>query len=86
LEEQRAISASRLLIPSLPDLFFVFFLFWAFLASPQGWQGLLRDADTGFHIRAGDWILHSGTIPTRLRGRMRPGTPLNGSRKYYSAC
>jgi hypothetical protein len=64
LEERRAVSASRFVVPSLPDLFFVFFLFWAFLASPQGWQGLLRDGDTGFHIRTGQWILSTGSIPT----------------------
>ena len=65
LEDRRAVSASRRLVPSLPDLFLIFFLFWAFLASPQGWQGLLRDGDTGFHIRTGQWILNSGSIPTR---------------------
>ena len=35
-----------------------------FLASPQGWQRLLRDADTTLHIRIGEQILSSGHIPT----------------------
>jgi hypothetical protein len=76
LEGRRGVSASSLFIPSLPDLFLIFFFFWAFLASPQGWQGLLRDADTGFHIRVGEWILNTGSIPIHDPFSFaRPDTP-----------
>ncbi len=53
----------RWLIPSLLELFFVFFIFWAFVAAPKGWQGLLQDADTGYHIRVGQWVLQNHSAP-----------------------
>jgi hypothetical protein len=53
----------RWLVPSLLELFFVFFIFWAFLAAPEGWQGLLRDADTGYHIRVGQWVIQNHSAP-----------------------
>ncbi len=53
----------RWLVPSLLELFFVFFIFWAFVAAPEGWQGLLRDADTGYHIRVGQWVLQNHSVP-----------------------
>ena len=62
-EQRRIASVSRLFVPSFSDLFLIFFIVWAFLASPQGWQGLLRDADTGYHIRAGEWIINARSIP-----------------------
>src|SRR4029077_4439288 len=54
----------RFLLPSLSDLFFLFITVWMFLASPQGWQRLLKDADTTLHIRIGQQILSSAHIPT----------------------
>ncbi len=54
---------ARLLLPSLSDLFFLFIVVWMFLADPVGWQRLLRDADTTLHIRVGEQILSSGSIP-----------------------
>jgi hypothetical protein len=55
---------TRFLLPSLSDLFFVFLVVWMFLANPLGWQRLLQDADTTLHIRIGQQILSSGSIPT----------------------
>jgi hypothetical protein len=52
------------LLPSLSDLFFLFIVVWLFLADPLGWQRLLKDADTTRHIRVGEQILSSGSIPT----------------------
>src|SRR5580704_19209141 len=52
------------LLPSLSDLFFLFITVWAFLSSPIGWQRLLKDADTTLHIRIGQQILSSGSIPS----------------------
>jgi hypothetical protein len=67
-------SWARLLLPSLSDLFFLFFVVWMFLASPEGWQRLLRDADTTLHIRIGQQILSSGSIPaTDLFSFSKPG-------------
>ncbi len=64
----RSVTASKgwtkLLLPSLSDLFFLFITVWMFLANPLGWQRLLKDADTTLHIRVGQQILSSGSIPT----------------------
>lgn len=62
-----SVSASKgwasALLPSLSDLFFLFVVVWLFLADPLGWQRLLKDADTTLHIRVGEQILSSGSIP-----------------------
>jgi hypothetical protein len=55
---------SRWLSPSLSDLFFLFFVAWMFLVSPFGWQRLLLDLDTALHIRIGQYILSTGSVPT----------------------
>src|SRR6266581_565962 len=50
------------LIPSLSDLASltpILVLFWC--TTGLGW--LLTDSDTGWHIRAGDWILKNGRVP-----------------------
>src|SRR5579862_2056303 len=55
---------ARLLIPSLSDLFFVAILVWLFMSSGgAGWQGLLSDADLGWHIRTGEYILDHHAVP-----------------------
>ena len=51
------------LLPSLSDLAFlmpILVLFWC--TTGVGW--LLTDSDTGWHIRAGEWILQNGRVPT----------------------
>jgi hypothetical protein len=50
--------------PSLADLLLVSLVAWLFVAG-QGWTVLLADGDTGWHIRAGDWILQTRSVPTR---------------------
>ena len=55
---------ARALAPSLTDFFFFCALAWMFMASDTGWQALLRDGDTGIHIRIGDLILASHHVPT----------------------
>jgi hypothetical protein len=71
---RRAVWLGRVFVPSFSDLFLIFFVFWSFLASPQGWQGLLRDADTGFHIRVGEWIMRTTSVPIHdLFAFARPG-------------
>src|SRR5579863_3741226 len=51
------------LVPSLSDLAFLIpipVLFWC--TTGVGW--LLTDSDTGWHIRAGEWMLNKGRVPT----------------------
>ena len=63
------------LTPSLVDVFFLVLLLAAF-GRPQAWQGLLGDGDTGWHIRTGDFILTTGTVPQRdLFSFSRPDQP-----------
>ena len=55
---------ARALVPSLSDLFFVAILAWLFMSSgAAGWEGLLADADAGWHIRTGEYILDHHTVP-----------------------
>jgi hypothetical protein len=55
---------ARLLIPSLSDLFFLAILCWLFVSGGgMGWSGLLADADVGWHIRTGEYILDHKTVP-----------------------
>ena len=55
---------ARLLVPSLSDLFFLAILVWLFVSGGgMGWSGLLADADAGWHIRTGEWILDNHTVP-----------------------
>jgi hypothetical protein len=66
--------ARRLLSPSLSDLFFLFFTAWMFLVSPAGWERLLLDADTALHLRIGQYILSTGSVPHHdLFAFSRPG-------------
>jgi len=53
----------RLAFPSLSDLFFVALIGWLFIAGGDGWKGLLLDGDCGWHIRTGEYILDTGTVP-----------------------
>ena len=53
----------RLLVPSLSDCLFLAILLWVF-ASGSGWSVLLADGDTGWHIRTGEYILDTGSVPT----------------------
>ncbi|HYL79007.1 MAG TPA: hypothetical protein VEU96_32755 [Bryobacteraceae bacterium] len=52
------------LLPSLTDFFFLCAIAWMFMAADGGWQALLRDGDTGVHLRVGDLILDTGAVPT----------------------
>src|SRR5271155_2122125 len=68
---------ARLLIPSLSDMFFLAILVWLFLSSgAAGWQGLLLDADAGWHIRTGQYILDHHSVPHQdLYSFSKPGAP-----------
>ena len=51
-------------LPSLSDCLFISLLMWLF-ATGSGWSGLLADGDTGWHIRAGEYVLDHGRPPTQ---------------------
>jgi hypothetical protein len=53
---------SLLLPPRIPELLFAAVLVWLF-ATGDGWSVLLADGDTGWHIRNGEQILDTGTVP-----------------------
>jgi len=55
----------RRLLPSYTDILFLFIIIFSFIAGEMGWQRLLQDADTGLHIRIGDYILEHRQVPTR---------------------
>ncbi len=65
----------NLLVPSLSDVLFVAFMIWIFVTG-EGWKGLLGDGDTGWHIRTGDYILQTGTVPrTDIFSMAKQGQP-----------
>ncbi|MEN6533453.1 MAG: hypothetical protein ABFD89_07310, partial [Bryobacteraceae bacterium] len=49
-------------LPSLTDLAFLMPLVFLFVRM-KGVTALLGDGDTGYHIRAGDWMLANGRVP-----------------------
>jgi hypothetical protein len=51
---------SKLFVPSISNFFFVVF-FLVLLLTPR--TDLLKDCDTGFHIRTGEYILQTDSIP-----------------------
>jgi len=68
---------ARVLIPSLSDLFFLAVLILLFMTSgAAGWEGLLSDADVGWHIRTGDYILDHHAVPyVDLYSFSKPAAP-----------
>jgi hypothetical protein len=68
---------ARVLIPSLSDLYFLAIGVWLFVSGgAAGWQGLLTDADVGWHIRTGQYILDHHAVPHQdLYSFSKPGAP-----------
>jgi hypothetical protein len=68
---------ARLSIPSLSDLYFVAVLVWVCMSGgAAGWEGLLADADIGWHIRTGEWIVDHHAVPhTDLYSFSKAGAP-----------
>jgi hypothetical protein len=52
----------KFVAPSIADCVFVAVLFWLFFLG-SGATALLGDGDTGWHIRAGEWVLAEGQFP-----------------------
>jgi hypothetical protein len=67
----------RVFVPSLSDLLFVALIAWLFMsAGAHGWQSLLADADVGWHIRTGEYILNHHAVPHQdLYSFSKPGAP-----------
>jgi hypothetical protein len=60
----------------MSDLFFMALVGWVFIFGPSGWKSLLGDGDTGWHIRAGQYILAHHAVPTQdLFSFSRAGAP-----------
>src|SRR2546421_2836447 len=57
-------SVPEVLVPSLSDCLFLALLLWVFAAG-AGWSVLLADGDAGWHIRTGDYILATRSVPVR---------------------
>jgi hypothetical protein len=73
-DAQQASAWSRLLLPSLSDCLLIAFLMLLFTASADRWSILLADGDTGWHIRTGEHILSTKSVPTTdLFSFSRPG-------------
>ena len=67
---------TRFLTPSISDCFFIALIVWMFISGASGWISLLGDGDTGWHIRAGQYILQTHSVPTQdLFSFSRPGAP-----------
>ncbi|MEQ1883418.1 MAG: hypothetical protein ABL967_00025 [Bryobacteraceae bacterium] len=63
------------LMPSLTDIAFVLPLVFLY-SKMDGSMALLSDGDTGWHIRAGDWILANGHVPQQdVFSFTKPGEP-----------
>jgi hypothetical protein len=72
---QGASLVTKLLVPSLCDIFFITIICWRFLLG-DGWSVLLMDGDTGWHIRAGQWMLEHARVPAAdLFSFSKPGAP-----------
>ncbi len=66
---------TRSLTPSLIDLAFLYPVIFL-LSGPAGVSNLLRDGDTGWHVRAGEWMLNHGEVlKTDVFSYTKPGAP-----------
>ncbi|MBV8730504.1 MAG: hypothetical protein JO336_11930, partial [Acidobacteriia bacterium] len=67
--------SKAVLLPAFPELFLGVLLLVAF-GHAGSWQAMLMDGDTGWHIRAGEFILRSGAVPQHdLFSFSRPDQP-----------
>lgn len=64
----------RWLIPSFQDLLFISLISWLFLFGAGGWDVLVNDADVGWHIRTGEHVWQTRSVPhTDLFSWSKPG-------------
>lgn len=50
-------------LPSFADMIFISVIAWTFMAGDLGWSSLLTDGDSGWHIRTGQQILATHSVP-----------------------
>jgi len=58
----------RWLVPSVPELLFFAIVAWLIgytATADMTGMGLLRDSQTGYHIRTGEFVMTHGTVPMR---------------------
>lgn len=66
----------RWLLPSFIDMVFISVIVWTFMAGDLGWSTLLVDGDSGWHIRTGQYILQTHSVPhTDLFSFSKAGQP-----------
>lgn len=53
----------RAVLPTYADFLFIALIVWVFVVGAGGWDVLLGDGDTGWHIRTGERILATGSVP-----------------------
>jgi hypothetical protein len=71
----RRLNPAIKLLPSLTDFAFLMPIVFLF-GRMEGAKTMLGDCDTGWHIRAGEWILAHHAVPTRdLFSFSKPGGP-----------
>lgn len=71
---ERRLAVPRWLLPTLGDLFLLGIVFWLFCAAPHSWDHFMGDANTGLHIRTGDFVLDHARVPqTDLYSFSKPG-------------
>ncbi len=51
--------------PTFLDVVLAALILWLFVMGAKGWELLLSDGDTGWHIRTGEWILANGKVPAQ---------------------
>jgi hypothetical protein len=62
--------------PTFLDVVLGALVLWLFVMGAKGWELLLSDGDTGWHIRTGEWILANGRVPAEdLFSFSKPGAP-----------
>ena len=62
-------------LPSMADMAFLMPIVYLF-GRMEGVKALLRDCDTGWHIRTGEWIIANGLVPIRdMFSYSKPGAP-----------
>ncbi|MCS7025192.1 MAG: hypothetical protein NZV14_10350 [Bryobacteraceae bacterium] len=67
---------AQVLLPSFSDFLFLAVFIWLFATGSGAWLSLLGDADSGWHIRTGDWIRQHRTVPqVDIFSFVKPGHP-----------
>lgn len=73
------LSQRNLFKPSAPEMLFLAIMMWLVAFTVTGDEtgmGLLRDSQTGYHIRVGEYVMQKGEVPqTDFMSFTMPGRP-----------